>query len=69
MFDGCISLVHDADLIATDFADKCYYNMFGGCSALAEIHYPASLSGNSTLTHMDGALTFGANNANALFDL
>lgn len=69
MFDGCISLMQGVDLIATHFADKCYYNMFGRCLALAEIHYPSSLSGNNILAHMDGALTFGADNATIHYDL
>ena len=39
MFDGCTSLIHAPDLLATTLAEHCYSSMFRGCTSLT--HAPA----------------------------
>jgi hypothetical protein len=37
MFRGCTSLVTAPELPATTLSERCYYNMFYGCSSLNNI--------------------------------
>jgi len=59
MFMRCTSLVNAPKLPATTLANNCYYYMFYNCTEITELHYPTSLSGNSTFTNMGGP-KFGA---------
>ena len=69
MFEDCTSLTKAPALPATTLANNCYFYMFGDCTKVAELHYPASIENDSTFTGMSGTPWFGATNATVHYDL